>query len=177
MTNAKERKVELENRRKKMRNVVIVSIIIIIVASLGIYYSTSTNGGKSTSNSEPVQTPTYQTDEEIRIPLSEIESDAKFYSYEGAGGVTIRYFAVIGPKGVVHVATDACDLCYGAKKGYKQIDDVMHCINCGREFPIRSIGTENTEGGCWPSYIPIRADGDDIVIETSDLEAKGYMFS
>ena len=177
MSNVKERKLELENKRKKTRNVVIMSIIVIILAGLGVYYMTYMNVGGSTSNFEPLQTPASQTNGEIRIPISEIEHNAKFYSYETSDGVTVRYFAVIGPEGEVHVAIDACDLCYGANKGYRQIDDVMHCVNCGREFPIRSIGTENTEGGCWPSFIPIAIDSDDVVIKTSDLEEKGYMFS
>ena len=82
-----------------------------------------------------------------------------------------------GSDGNIHVALDACDVCYGAKKGYRQVDDVMHCINCGRTFPINQIGTSNTAGGCWPSFIPTTNDGDDIVIDISDLEEKAYMFS
>ena len=108
---------------------------------------------------------------------SEIGSEAKFYTHDTADGANMRFFAVYGSDGDVHVALDVCDLCYGAKKGYRQIEDVMHCINCGREFPIISIGTENTAGGCWPSYIPIEIDGDEVVIKTSDLEEKEYMFS
>lgn len=53
----------------------------------------------------------------------------------------------------------------------------MHCINCGRTFPINQIGTSNTAGGCWPSFIQTTNDGDDIVIDISDLEEKAYMFS
>ena len=52
----------------------------------------------------------------------------------------------------------------------------MRCINCGLTFPIEEIGKNNTEGGCWPSYLPIKIDGDNIVIEKSDLENKRYMF-
>jgi len=50
--------------------------------------------------------------------------------------------------GTVHVAFDACDVCYEAKKGYKQNGDVMLCLNCGKTFSITSIGIDNTVGGC-----------------------------
>ena len=79
-------------------------------------------------------------------------------------------------QGNVHVAFDACDVCYEAKKGYRQNGDVMHCINCGKEFSITSIGVENTVGGCWPSFLPMNSDGNDVVIKIADLESKSYMF-
>ncbi|MDY6932228.1 MAG: Fe-S-containing protein, partial [Halobacteriota archaeon] len=118
MTNAEERKLELEERRKKTRNALIASIVVIVAAILGVYLVMSSNGPGSTFYSEPAQTPSLQSGVDIRIPLSEISSDAKFYSYETVDGVTVRYFAVIGTDGEVHVATDACDQCYGARKGY-----------------------------------------------------------
>ena len=90
--------------------------------------------------------------------------------------VSIRYFAVKDAQGNVHVAFDACDVCYEAKKGYKQDGDVMQCLNCGKTFSITSIGTENTAGGCWPSFLPMNVDGNDVVIKITDLEAKSYMF-
>ena len=73
------------------------------------------------------------------------------------------------------MALDACDLCYSAKKGYDHIDDIMRCINCGRQFPISNIGIENTAGGCWPSFIPIDIDDEQVKIKVSDLEAKRFM--
>jgi uncharacterized membrane protein len=52
----------------------------------------------------------------------------------------------------------------------------MQCINCGKTFSITSIGTDNTAGGCWPSYLPMKIDSDNIVIKISDLKEKSYMF-
>ncbi|MCJ7572573.1 MAG: DUF2318 domain-containing protein [Candidatus Thermoplasmatota archaeon] len=127
----------------------------------------------SNTNSNP---PPQQTDTEIFIPVSNLSTTAKFYSFESEG-VTIRYFAVKDASGNVHIAFDACDVCYEAKKGYRQNGDVMHCINCGKEFPITSIGTDNTDGGCWPSYLPMRIDENTVVIKIADLVAKQYMFS
>jgi uncharacterized membrane protein len=124
----------------------------------------------SNSNSVPDQTAT-----EVQIPVSDIGTTATFYSYDSSG-VTVRYFAVKDKQGTAHVAFDACDVCYEAKKGYRQNGDVMQCLNCGKTFSITSIGTENTVGGCWPSYLHMNIDGNDIVLKIVDLEAKSYMF-
>ena len=112
---------------------------------------------------------------EIRIPVASISKEAEFYTHE-TDGVDIRFFSVIGSDNNIHVAVDACDICYHAKMGYEQDGDDMKCINCGLKFDINGIGTVNTGGGCWPSYIPIDIDGDNVVIEISDLEEKVYMF-
>ena len=116
-----------------------------------------------------------QNETEIRIPLSDIETTATFYGYD-SDGVTIRYFAVKDTQGTAHIAFDACDVCYEAKKGYKQVGTEMQCLNCGKQFAITSIGTENTAGGCWPSYLNMRIEGNNVVIQIADLEVKSFMF-
>ena len=130
----------------------------------------NTNNNNDNSNSLPQQNET-----EIKIQESDISSTARFYSFDSSG-VDIRYFSVKDAQGNVHVAMDACDVCYAAKKGYKQNGEVMQCINCGKTFAITSIGTENTAGGCWPSYLPMIIQENNIVIKITDLESKKYMF-
>lgn len=153
-----------------------IVIIGIIVFSSMIYLtgctSTTENENKNTNTNNP---PPQQNETELRIPLSEISTTASFYSYD-SDGVTIRYFAVKDSQGTVHVAFDACDVCYEAKKGYKQDGVQMQCLNCGQKFAITSIGTENIAGGCWPSFLNRSIDGNDIVIKIADLEAKRFMF-
>jgi len=78
-------------------------------------------------------------------------------------------------QGNVHIAFDACDVCYEAKKGYKQDGDVMQCINCGKTFSITSIGTDNTAVVAGRVFTD-EYDGNDVVIKITDLEAKSYMF-
>jgi len=157
------------------KNIIIFGIAgIVAILSIGGYFVLSMKANDSNHNTIPVPSP-YQNQTEIRIPVSDISTTATFYFYD-SNDVSIRYFVVKDSQGNVHVAFDACDVCYEAKKGYKQNDDVMHCINCGKEFPITSIGVENTAGGCWPSYLPIRIDDNTVVIKISDLKAKSYMF-
>ena len=174
---AERRKREQLRRKKGTQKKIIVatSLSIIAVLSLAIAISMPSNQNDQIPNSEIAAPSDVVSQTEVSIPLSEIGSNAKFYSYD-SNGIEIRYFAVEGSDGNVHVAFDACDVCYDAKKGYRQNGDVMHCINCGKEFAINSIGTDNTAGGCWPSFLPTNIDGENVLIGISDLEAKKYMF-
>jgi uncharacterized membrane protein len=159
-----------------MKKKIVFMSIIIIGAILFLAGCTGTTQNKNNSNTNTnSNSPPQQTETEVRIPISDISTTATFYSYD-SNSVTVRYFAVKDKQGTVHVAFDACDVCYEAKKGYKQNGDLMQCLNCGKTFSITSIGTENTAGGCWPSFLPMNIDGNDVVITLADLEAKSYMF-
>jgi uncharacterized membrane protein len=158
-----------ERKLKVARAVVAVVVIAAIIAVAAILLGKGGNG--------PVQgqdiTPVGGT--EVRIPVSEVTGDAKYYSVD-ASGTRVSFFVLRGKDGQVHVATDACDVCYGSKKGYRQDGDMMVCNNCGKSYAIASIGTENVQGGCWPSYLPMHIDGNDVVLEVKDVTAKAYMF-
>jgi uncharacterized membrane protein len=158
--------------KKKMVLMSVVAVLVILF--LGGCTSNQQNNNNSNTNTDYNSAP-QQNETEVRIPISDIITTAKFYSYD-SNGVSVRYFAVKDKQGTVHVAFDACDVCYEAKKGYKQNGDVMQCLNCGKTFSITSIGTENTAGGCWPSFLPMNIDGNNVVITIADLEAKSYMF-
>ncbi|MEW6748296.1 MAG: DUF2318 domain-containing protein [Candidatus Micrarchaeota archaeon] len=111
----------------------------------------------------------------ITIPLSEIDSTVRFYTFE-ADGATVRFFAVMGSDGGVRTAFDACEVCYRAGKGYSQSGSDVVCNNCGLRFKIDELGTKNRGSGCWPAYLPHQLEGDAIVIKKSDLEAGAYLF-
>jgi uncharacterized membrane protein len=163
-------------RGKNMEKKFVIFGIITMVGILILAGCTgTTKNGSNTNTNTNTNTQPQQNDTEARIPLSDLSTTAQFYSYDD-NGVTIRYFAVKDSQGSAHVAFDACDVCYEAKKGYKQVGSEMQCLNCGRQFSISSIGTENTAGGCWPSYLSMTIDGNDIVIKISDLQDKSFMF-
>ena len=173
---AELRKMEKSQRKKRTQKIIVAtSLSIIAILSLVIVISMPGNPNDQIQNYEIATPSDVISQTEVSIPLSEIGPNAKFYSYD-SNGIEIRYFAVEGSDGNVHVAFDACDVCYDDKKGYRQNGDVMHCINCGKEFAINSIGTDNTAGGCWPSFLPTNIDGENVLIGISDLEAKKYMF-
>ncbi len=152
-----------------------IIFIIIIVTLVSVFLVGCINTTQNESNLNMKSNPPQQTDTEIFIPLTDLSTSTKFYYFDSEG-VKIHYFAVKDSSGNPHVAFDACDVCYQAKKGYQQNGNFMYCNNCGREFQITSIGTENSAGGCWPSYLPIKIDEDKVVIKIVDLLEKQYMF-
>lgn len=172
---AERRKVLLEEKKRKSKQRVIVSFIIIAIVSISFIMITI-GGNEDSLDNRTINESTVKSKDEVIIPLSDISDEVSFYSFD-SDGVKIKYFAVRDSEGDVHVAFDACDLCYNEKKGYRQIGDVMKCINCGNQYPINGLGTENTYGGCWPSYLPIEIDEENITIKITDLESKRYMFS
>lgn len=111
----------------------------------------------------------------IRIPLSEISSSIKKYSYN-VDGAKVNYFAVKGSDGQVRTAFDACDIC-GGYKGYFQKGNKVVCNKCGNSFRIDDLGTKNTPGGCWPSFLSNSIEGNDILIKKSELEKGAFRFS
>ena len=172
---AEKRKLEKINQNKKIMRIAVYSVIAIIAIGAIVLIGMSM-GDENTKEDKIIDDSTFvTTGSQILIPTSEVEATAKFYSYD-SNGVEINYFIVKGDDEVIHAAFDACDVCYDAKQGYRQDGDVMTCLNCGLTFQIIELGESNTGGGCWPSYLPIKIEGDDIIIENSDLENKRHMF-
>ncbi|MBR9678485.1 MAG: DUF2318 domain-containing protein [Nanoarchaeota archaeon] len=142
-----------------MRTEVIIGTVVFLVAVLVLanpFGSNLTGAAVSTG--------------EVKIPLSGITSQAKWYEYD-ASGTKVRFFAVRANDGSVKTGFDACDVCYTSRKGYRQEGNYMVCNNCGNKYLINGLGTENKKpGGCWPGYLPNTVIGDTLVIENSDLE-------
>jgi uncharacterized membrane protein len=109
----------------------------------------------------------------VKIPLSNVTNTLSFYTYK-SNGTAIKFFAVKGTDGNVHVAFDTCNVC--GPKGYTQSGNDVKCKNCGKSFAINSIGTDNLSGGCWPSHLPMSISGNSVVIKTSDLVTKESVF-
>ena len=131
------------------------------------------NGIGNAGNSNPQVTELASAQEVVKIPLSNITNTLSFYTYK-SNGTAIKFFAVKGTDGNVHVAFDTCEVC--GPKGYTQSGNDVKCKNCGKTFAINSIGTDNLTGGCWPSHLPMSISGNSVVIKTSDLVTKESAF-
>ena len=131
------------------------------------------NGIGNAGNSNPQVTELASAQEVVKIPLSNITNTLSFYTYK-SNGTAIKFFAVKGTDGNVHVAFDTCEVC--GPKGYTQSGNDVVCNNCGKHFAINSIGTANLSGGCWPSHLPMSINGTSVVINTSDLVTKESVF-
>jgi hypothetical protein len=109
----------------------------------------------------------------VRLPLSTFDDyKAHFYTYM-VNGRPVEFFVVKSQDGVVRAAFNACDVCFQAKRGYRQEGDVMICNNCGRRFPTDQIN--EVQGGCNPSPLTRTISGDTIIILDTDL-AQGLSF-
>lgn len=172
---AKRRKMLLEQRKKKSRTIMVLAIIAIAVIVGGVYFVILTGEDEVIHVYKPLESTMFQNETYVWVPLAGITDEAEFFEYDSEG-VGIRFFTVIGSDGEVRVALDACDVCYNAKRGYRQVDDDMQCINCGNRYSIDGLGTENIGGGCWPSYLPIEILEDNVYIKITYLENKQFMF-
>ena len=149
-----------------------LALLILLVAGVILL-----SGGDQAGNPTVFKaSPTAEGGQNVVIPLADIGDTAfHFYSYD-SGTTAIMYFVVKDKNGELHTAFDACDVCFQAKKGYRQTGDFAKCDNCGRSFSVADIGTKNKAGGCWPGYLPHVIQGDSIVIKTSDLKSGKYRF-
>jgi hypothetical protein len=103
----------------------------------------------------------------VRLPLSTFgDYQAHFYTYMHQGR-PIEFFVLKSKDGVVRAAFNACDVCFPAKKGYRQEGDEMVCNNCGTRFPANQIN--EVRGGCNPSPLDRTVDGDTLVIQVEDI--------
>ena len=138
---------------------------LILAFSALLFFSGCVSGNSSGS-----VTASTGDDTAVKIPASQISSQAKWFEYN-SGGATIRFIAVKASDGTIRTAFDACDVCYAKKKGYRQEGNYLVCNNCGNRYAIDSIGTENRNpGGCWPSYLPSKVENGNLVLQKSDLE-------
>lgn len=165
---------EREQKAKRKRTILTVSGIVLILAIAGSAFLLMNKGG-SPGYSSGTAIGADTSTSTISIPVSDVGTTAKFSTYD-SGGTTIRFFEVRDSAGNLHMATDACDVCYTQHKGYRQTGTSLTCNNCGKVFQISDIGTVNTAGGCWPSYLPMTVEGGNMTIKTSSLEGKAFMF-
>lgn len=98
---------------------------------------------------------------------------ARHFIYKTEDGIAIRYFILKSSDGVIHVAFDACDVCWSENKGYAQKGDFMVCNNCGKRFP--SVRINEIRGGCNPVPLNHKVENGIVIIQATDLlEGKRY---
>lgn len=144
--------------------VALVAVVAYLVAGGGGERATAIKGGGAAKTAG----------EGVSIPLSELSGKARFYEYKTASGKTVRFFAMKSSDGVYRAALDACDVCFHAKKGYRQEGDDMVCNNCGNHF--HSAQVNEAKGGCNPVGLGRKVSGDTLDIGAKELEAGASYF-
>jgi uncharacterized membrane protein len=169
----RKNKEELEAARRKNAFMKGMLAIVILIAIIALVFVDVGGGPDKPSD---YSTPYEIIGDEVVIPLADITTSAKFYSYSSSG-TNVKFFALIGSDGDVHTAFDACDVCFDAKKGYYQDGNQMVCRNCGQRFTTNQIGTSNQGGGCWPGYLDRTVEGGYVKIKISDINSGRYYFA
>jgi len=126
-----------------------------------------------TASAKTIQIPANATD--VRIPLSDVSNgQAKFFEASLSNNTTVRFFVIKTSDGVYRAALDACEVCFGAWKGYSQDGDQMVCRKCGRHFSVNTVNNGTT--GCHPIGLTRTVDGSDLLIKANELESGSRYF-
>ena len=165
---AREEKRAQFAEEKKGGGTLKLAVIVLALAGVAGYFVYSKVRGEGPTQAAEVKTAAQAG--EVRVPLKELEGGkAVFFEPKLESGKPVRFFVVKAADNTYRAALDACEVCFHAKKGYEQKGSDMICRNCGRDFAIGDIGPHN-EGGCHPIALRQRIEGDQLVIQTSELE-------
>jgi len=158
--------------QKSRAPLIITLIFAAAIVGAGVYMM----GGKAKSG--PVAssgTQSQSTSAEVSFPVSTFaDGKARYYQYNAQNGMKIRYFILKSSDGIIRAAFDACDVCWQARKGYRQEGDNMVCNNCGQRFP--SVKVNVIKGGCNPAPLNRTVVGDKLVIKVSDILEGGNQY-
>jgi uncharacterized membrane protein len=157
-----EKRAQFEGPRRRNRPSLILGVVVVVAVAALVGFVVLGRGGSS-GEVAPVQNG--------KIVLSAAQfrgGTARFYAYD-AGGIRVKFFVVTDTKGKIHVALDACEVCFPKKLGYKQAGDFIQCNNCGKKFLTDKLNRET--GGCNPVPVQSSVIGGDVVISATDLDS------
>ncbi|MBI3935227.1 MAG: DUF2318 domain-containing protein [Acidobacteria bacterium] len=107
----------------------------------------------------------------VRIPLSEV-SDGNLHRFLYQGEQGTARFVVLHVGGRYATALDACAIC--GSQGYYQKGGAIFCRNCSAAIYGPTIGMT---GGCNPIPLLSTVEGNDLVIQVSELAQGANMFT
>ena len=105
-----------------------------------------------------------------------VDTSARYYNVELPSGKIIYFFVLKDKLGVYRAAANACQVCFGARMGFRQEGDFMVCNTCGNKYPLEKIATE--KGGCNPGPINpnLKVENGKIIIKQLELEQVSDLF-
>jgi uncharacterized membrane protein len=163
---SKKEQFEAPKKRGALTWIVVAAVLLVAVAVAGW---TAVGGGKG--GKYPLVT---AEQGRIVIPVAQVsDGKAHFFSYRTGAG-TVDFFVLRSRDGVIRAALDTCDVCYEARKGYRQEGDAMVCNNCDQKFD--SVQINEVKGGCNPAPLGRRVEGERIVIAAAELEQGAKYF-
>lgn len=141
-----------------------------VIAAGAIFLTVVVFVASTRQSGEEVARPAAATGDDVRLDAAQFEDGkARFFTYTTAANKDIRFFVLKSSDGVVRAAFDTCDVCYRARKGYRQAGDTMVCNNCGQVF--RSVDVNVLHGGCNPVPLDRTVHGGQVVLTAAALQA------
>jgi uncharacterized membrane protein len=157
----------------KNNSLKILALAAVVLVGAAVYIFAGAGGGRASAVSGGVGALKAEGGE-VSLPVSELSGKARFYEYKTASGKSVRFFAMRSSDGVYRAALDACDVCFAAKRGYRQEGDDMVCNKCGNHF--HSSQVNEVRGGCNPVGLERKVEGDTLRIGARELEAGASYF-
>src|SRR5258708_39893289 len=115
------------------------------------------------NSAQPTSGPISAVNNQVRIPLSEVQAANLHLSPINIDGQPLRFMIIKKPTGY-GTALDPCRIC-GAE-GYRQDGQNVVCRHCGSAIYVPSIGEA---GGCNPIGVPAHIEGGELVMDVSAL--------
>ncbi len=99
-----------------------------------------------------------------------------FNYYSPKAGKNLYFFILKASDGTYRAAANACEVCFGTKKGFTQVGDLIKCENCGTTYAKDQIAV--IKGGCNPRPISrnIPVVNGQLVISLTDIESIADLF-
>lgn len=142
--------------------------VVVVAAAMGVVLMMRGGTGSAAT------TQTVAAGGNVKIPTADLaDGTAEYYTYD-SGGVSVKYLAVKGPDGKYRTALDACKVCYGSKKGYRQEGTDLVCNNCGTKVAITTISV--LKGDCNPFPVTNKLKGSNLVLKSEALDAGAQYF-
>ncbi len=101
------------------------------------------------------------------------KGNVRFFSHH-YGDKDIVFLVARSEDGEFKTAFDACITCYPHHMGYRTENGCVVCRYCNTAFSIENLDTGI--GNCVPIKIPSKAEGGNLVISQSDVEAGAEWF-
>lgn len=154
-----------------------IAAAILILAGMAAAAGAGLLGGKFGKSPEEIANAAgvIETADAVKIPLKALDSGRALFLRQEHGEKQIHYFVLKSSDGAYRAAFDACDVCFGANRGYRQDADMMVCNKCGQTFPSARIG--EVKGGCNPHPLAHKAAGRYLVIGKGDIAAGRIYFT
>lgn len=167
MSEREEKKAQFAPERKRGNRWLVMISLLVSTLGLGGWIFASGKGGSASAGAATVGG-------KFSIPLAQVsDGKAHFFTHQGES-TAIKFFVVKSSDGKFRSAFDTCDVCYKAKKGYRQDGESMICNNCEQKFASDKIG--EISGGCNPAPLTATIVSDRLEVAAADLERGAWYF-